>query len=306
MAESREGHDSKLKTAAAAVLLFVILAAPAPSHAWEGDGPLVIEHTCTDLSRIPSAWIDSAKTNIKMHFAHTSHGGQITVGLEILETASPHLAFAYENYLLPSVPGALCILNGNTSATYITPDLYWLTQAGMDETRAVLAANPSINLSMFVFCQELETAEMSFAEAYLDSMSALEGEFPGVTFVYTTGNAQLTGALGYNRYLLNERIRAFCIANEKVLYDFADLDAWWYNTVSGSWEHETYDYEGTAVPVEHPEWVGNDSSHTSFESCEQKGKAMWWLATMVSGWYADPTGTEETSLGGLKKRFPGR
>lgn len=263
----------------------------------------MIEHTCTDLSRIPSAWVDSAQATMKIHYGHTSHGMQIPEGLDIIEVGLPAFAYSYVNNALPIVPGALCIFNGQTSATYITPELYWASEAGMNETRAVLTSNPSINMSMFVFCQELETADTAFVDAYLDSMSVLEAEFPGVTFVYSTGNAQVTGGDGYNRYLLNERIRAFCIANEKVLYDFADLDAWWYNSISGSWEHETYDYGGTAVPAEHPEWYGNDSSHTSFASCEQKGKAMWWLATMVSGWYADPTGTESTSLGGLKKRF---
>ncbi len=298
---------SHLKMTTSAALLCAALSfAASPSRAWEGDGPLVIEHTCTDLSRIPAVWIDSAQANVRMHYGHTSHGGQIPVGLDMLETASPQLAFAYENNMLPVVPGAYCIFNGNTSETYITPDLYWSTLTGMDETRAVLSADPSINLSMFVFCQELETADMSFVEAYIDSMSALEAEFPGVTFVYTTGNAQLAGAGGYNRYLLNERIRAFCAENDKVLYDFADMDAWWYDPVAETWDHATYDYEGNAVPVEHPELVGSDAAHTSYESCEVKGRAMWWLAAMLSGWYADPTGTEETSLGGLKIRFRNR
>ncbi len=302
----REGHKATAGAAAFALLFAVLTAAPAPSHAWEGVGPLVIEHTCTDLSRIPAAWVDSAQTKIKVHYGHTSHGMQIPEGLHIIDNALPALAYAYENNVLPVVPGALCIFNGQTSATYITPDLFWASEAGMNETRAVLNGNPSINISMFVFCQELETADTAFVDAYLDSMSVLEIEFPRVTFAYSTGNAQVTGANGYNRYMLNERIRAFCITNEKVLYDFADLDAWWYNTISGSWEHETYEYNGTDVPSEHPEWYGNDTAHTSYESCEQKGKAMWWLTTMLSGWYADPTGIEETSLGGLKKMFPGR
>ena len=34
---------------------------------------LVIDHTCTDLSLIPTAWIDSVKANVDMHYAHTSH-----------------------------------------------------------------------------------------------------------------------------------------------------------------------------------------------------------------------------------------
>jgi hypothetical protein len=177
----------------------------------------------------------------------------------------------------------------------------------MNETRAVLTANPSINISMFVWCQEMEGYQDSWiyesVSAYLDSMSSLEAEFPSVTFVYCTGNAQATDYLGHNRWKNNERIRTFCIENGKVLYDFADLDAWWYDPVAGDWDKAFYVYEGDTVPVEHPQWAGAGAGHTSFASCEQKAKAMWWLATMLSGWYADSTGTEETSLSEIKLRY---
>jgi len=264
--------------------LFVIAMASAPASAWDGGGPLLIDHICTDMSKIPASRIDRVQETLRMHFAHTSHGMQISVGLIRLRDADPSLDFAYENNLLPDIQGAFNIFNGMTSETYVMPDLYWATQEGMDDVRSILTSNPSINISMFIFCQELETASEAYVDAYLDAMSALEAEFPGVTFVYTTGNAQMTGAGGYNRYLRNERIRDYCRNNGKVLYDFADLDAWWYDPAAQAWEKATYDYEGTAVPVEHPQWAGNDAAHTSYESCEQKTRAMWWLAAELTGW----------------------
>ncbi len=82
-------------------------------------------------------------------------------------------------------------------------------------------------------------------------MTVLETEYPDVIFIYMTCNAQGTGAEGYNRYLRNEQIREYCSENEKVLFDFADLDAWWYNSNTEEWDQATYDYSGHTVPVEH-------------------------------------------------------
>ena len=115
-------------------------------------------------------------------------------------------------------------------------------------------------------------------------MQTLENEFPNVTFVYFTGTAQYNDAYGYNRHLRNQQIRNFCFANNKVLYDFEDLDSWWYNPETEQWEQATYEYNGLTVPVEHPMLAGDDAEHTSYESCEQKGRATWWMMAELSGW----------------------
>jgi len=294
-----------MRTRTALILLLATAAATVsvrPSSAWDG-GALRIEHTCSTFDRIPSAWIDSTKASINIHFAHTSHGGQIRDGLWFIAEHDPFYSMAYENNTLPDQNDALRIFNGQTSATYITPDLYWSSPEGISETETVLAANPEIDVSLFVWCQELDAWTAQQVAAYLDSISALEKRFSGVTFVYCTGNAQTTGEMGYNRWRRNEEIRAYCAANGKVLFDFADLDSWWWNPVAGAWEQATYEYAGYLVPVEHPQFRGDETSHTTWESCIQKGRATWWLGAMLSGWYADPTGTRETSLGGLKRRF---
>ena len=47
--------------------------------------PIIIDHTCTDLSKIPDQWIEAAK-QLRIHYGHTSHGSQIMAGLNYLET----------------------------------------------------------------------------------------------------------------------------------------------------------------------------------------------------------------------------
>lgn len=243
-----------------------------------------INHTCTELSQILMEWIDSVQTNIKLHYAHTSHGGQLTTGLNRIESSNSAYSIAIGSGYLPDESGTFCMFDGQESVTYITPDLYWRTAEGMNYTRDVLNNNSNINVSMWSWCCQLNSYSEEEVQAYLDSMTVLETEYPDVVFIYMTCNAQGTGAEGYNRYLRNEQIREYCSENEKVLFDFADLDAWWYNSNTEEWEQATYDYSGHTVPVEHSQFHGNEAGHTTYESCEQKGRAVWWMMALLEGW----------------------
>lgn len=260
--------------------------------------PLVIDHTCENLDLIPPEWIDAVQETMRLHYAHTSHGGQLTTGLERIEDDDPAYDVEIGYCYLPSSPGAFCIFDGQEGETYITPELYWQSDEGMDYTRDVLNDNPSINTSMWCWCTQLDYYSEAEVEAYLDSIAVLESEFPGVTFVRMTGNAQAEGSDGYNRYLRNEQIREYCIANEKVLFDFADLDCWWFDPSTQEWEHHTYDYGGEDVPSEHPEFHGDEAGHTTYESCEQKGRAVWWMMAVLAGW--EGIGLEQGSWGSIR------
>ncbi|MCD4747090.1 MAG: hypothetical protein K8R58_12405, partial [Bacteroidales bacterium] len=163
-------------------------------------------------------------------------------------------------------------------------------------TQDVLNYKPIINISQWCWCCQVNSYSENDIKKYLDSISVLESEFPDVTFVYMTGNAQ-TGpgnhynqslTQGYNRYLRNEQIRNYCIANNKALFDFADIDCWWYNPISEEWELSTYEYwngsDTITVPYEHSQYNLNQAGHTSYENCENKGKAVWWMMAKLAGW----------------------
>ncbi|MFC2138005.1 T9SS type A sorting domain-containing protein [Bacteroidota bacterium] len=47
-------------------------------------GPIIIDHTCRDLAKVPEYWITRAKEDLKIIYAHSSHGSQIIAGMEEL------------------------------------------------------------------------------------------------------------------------------------------------------------------------------------------------------------------------------
>ncbi|MBN1434061.1 hypothetical protein JW921_04825 [Candidatus Fermentibacterales bacterium] len=263
--------------------------------------PVIIDHTCEALDLIPMSWIQTVQSTMKLHYAHTSHGSQLTTGVERIEDDDPDYDVEIGYCYLPDAPGALCIFDGQEAETYITPELYWESKEGMDYTRAVLNNNPEINTSMWCWCCQLDYYGEGQVQAYLDSMCVLESEFPAVTFVFMTGNAQAEDGDGYNRHQRNEQIRDFCVANDRVLFDFADLDCWWFNPDTEEWEHHTYSYGGTDIPSEHPQFYGDEAGHTTFESCEQKGRALWWMMAVLAGW--EGAELEQQTWGGIRGMF---
>ncbi|MBN1150244.1 T9SS type A sorting domain-containing protein [candidate division WOR-3 bacterium] len=255
----------------------------------------IVDHNFVHPESIPQNWIDSVKVKCKWHYAHTSHGGQLTIGLNDYETQNPFFGVSIGSCNLPNTAGSFCIHDGQVSQTYITPELYWQSSTGMNLTRAVLNANSSLNFSAWAWCCQVDGYNQTQIQEYLDSISLLESEFPDVTFIYMTGNAQAEGSSGYNRHQRNNQIRQYCIDNDKVLFDFADLDCWWFNDTTGHWEQNTYFYNAESIPVEHQAFNGNYGGHTTYLSCQQKAYAVWFMFAVLSGW--DPSSPVEEHFG---------
>ena len=234
---------------------------------------IVIDHTCTDITQIPDSWLTQVKNTLRVHYAHTSHGSQITTGLERLADANSKYHYSYDYCSVPATANALRLMDGqyitDYCETYITPELYW-QYSGIDITRYVLN-NYNFEISEWAWCTQLDDSSSSEVQDYLDAMAQLESEYPGVTFVYMTGNAQ---SAEQNRESRNNQIRNYCRANNKVLFDFGDLDCW-YNGQQ---------HKDGSLPMEHPHYSGDEAGHTTFESCENKAKAYWWMLARIAGW----------------------
>ncbi len=271
-------------------LVFFIL--PLMAAAAFARGPIIIDHNCTDLGRIPDYWLDQAKTHT-FHYAHTSHGEQITLGLDALEKLDPKYSMAIREDSATAAPPpaetppALRIYDGNPPVTYVEPQDYWATQTGLTNTGNVLDTG-LFDASMWAWCGQLSWYEPTQVGQYLNAMNQLEADYPGVTFIYMTGHLDGGGeTLARN----NGDIRDYTRQNNKVLYDFADI--------------ETYDPAGVPYPAgsDACDWCGDwctnnpddctglpasgDWGHTHPFNSLNKAKAFWWMMARLAGWNSE-------------------
>ena len=95
-------------------------------------------------------------------------------------------------------------------------------------TRDLLeSSNNDRNAIIWSWCGQASTASEEDISTYLNLMNQLESDYPDVFFffVYMTGHLDGTGETG-NLHIRNEQIRNYCIANDKVLFDFADIESY--------------------------------------------------------------------------------
>jgi len=256
---------------------------------------IIIDHNCTNLSQIHDYWIEQAK-NLTIHYAHTSHGSQITSGIENLESQDSNYSLARRESTsegLPPIedPPALRMYDGNPPETYIQPDDYWDGQSGMDRTRAVVDTG-HYNFSMWSWCGQQSSNSETTTQRYLDNMNTLESEYPDMRFIYMTGHTDGTGE-GGNLNLRNNQIRAHCIANNSVLFDFADIESYdpdgnyfldrgaddVCNYTGGNWADEW-----CAANTGSDLCAACTCAHSKPLNCNLKGRAFWWMMARLAGW----------------------
>lgn len=269
-------------------------------------GGIIADHTAVAAfdRGIPGTAITNAKSNLHIFYGHTSHGSQLLTGMAMLGspyyTAASHLDITEEPW------ADLGHCGDGMGWSSITTD-HLSSGPGSDT-----------NVVIWSWCGGVaDNTTTCIANEYLAEMNRLERLYPGVRFVYMTGRhwnqdgSALAGGEGAGTRTStnalieanNNIIRNYCRTNNKVLFDFADIEAHDPNGVphlstsdactdpSGanwcnSWcsAHGNPGYcttcnAGAASP-DHA-W---DCAHSHCLICSMKGKAFMWLMARLAGW----------------------
>jgi len=289
-------HRLKLKPYTLLTYGIIALSLPAVCH---GES-IIIDHNCAFLEPIPEWAVLQARNALHIAYGHTSHGSQLTEGMSALAVQDENLVgwkgdiYCWGYYW---EPGSFECIDLHD---YFRPgdlghngDTQWA-----DATRDYLDNDPysgDINVVIWSWCGGVSDNTPEGIQIYLDEMTSLEAEYPDVHFVYMTGHRDIWAneTLTQN----NQQIRDYCLANEKILYDFADIESYdpdgtYYEFVNdncnyydnqlnylGNWAIEWQDSH-----VEGVDWFDCSAAHTQPLNGNRKAYAAWWLWCRIAGW----------------------
>jgi len=261
---------------------------------------IIADHRSAKLADIPDAWIEQAKQRLHIAYGAASHGSQIPFGMTGLVAWSG--GGSQYAYVLGGADGKLDFrfwwpADGCFGGLNQAMSLEMNVSSGSDRriwaaaTRTYLDAHPEVNVVMWSWCYGVATTVENI-NLYLGLMSELEEDYPGVRFVYMTGHANGDGLTGLT-HLRNQQIREYCVANNKILYDFYDIECYDPDGDYFGDKNVAADCSYTggnwalAWQAAHPgAWYpcNMSSAHTQELNGNLKAYAAWWLWARLAGW----------------------
>jgi len=262
---------------------------------------MIINHSCTDLESIPAWALQKATKDLHIAYGHTSHGSQIITGMNGLQDQSTKLNgykgdyYCWDEYHEVYGDNPCLDIDDN----FASGDLgHNGSTAWADKTRNYLDNSPvskDINVVMWSWCGGCSDNTDEGIQTYLDAMNSLEQDYPDITFIYMTGHLDHYSDATLKRN--NQLIRDYCINNNKVLFDFADIES--YNPDGTYFEFANddcsyYDSDGHKLGNWATEWqeshvVGKYwyscySAHSKPLNANRKAYAAWWMWARIAGW----------------------
>lgn len=228
---------------------------------------VLVDHTCRDISGIPSDAMDAAES-LTLHFRHASIGDSIWNYID-----------GTHGNVVPGRDPA-----GDGAWTHVMRDNPPFADKLTDFEAALAADSTNYTVFMMKLCYVDYAADWT---AYRDKMLELETNYPDNILVWwtmpvtTTDAADGYGAFNDQRMAFNENIRTYCAANNKPLFDIADLESHDLDDV--------YYTDGSGDEVLSPDFASVvDGSHLSHDGRKEGAKMIWYLMARLAGWDPDP------------------
>ena len=246
------------------------------------------------LRSIPQSAIDSAKSNLRIAYFHTSHGSRVIDGMAGLlnykSGDAAKWAFTSDGSV---VAGKLSIDDHygdfgdlSTQEAVVNGHTQWYsaTEAYLDDP-----AHSHINVVMWSWCDPGGHDH----QRYISNMEALISGYPNVKFVFMTGHPNGDGeASGSSAYHCHDLVSTHCLQNHLFVLDYWDIETHGMD--------ETYfpnaNDNGVSGSIDfYSNWMNAHGLGTDYFDCScahatqpitgnRIAYASWWLWARLAGW----------------------